>query len=800
MGSSKKHKEKDKDKEHKKKRKHRSRSRSKERKRHRHDRDREYSDRERYRRDDGFHENEDYYPRELDEVDSKSSFRESYTDAPETAGGSSGDVSLSIEETNRIRAKLGLKPLEVGNEKKQQHTDDGYLITQEGDVHKPALSITKKKETEKLSERIQKMKDKRKIKDKLGTIKTLGESDEEDDALAWVKKSRQKQKEKELAEKRAKQLMELDEAFGLEDIVKEEFKGNQKEYTSKDLKGLKVEHSVDRFKDGQAIILTLQDKGVLDEEEGDTLINVNIVDDEKAEKNVELKKKKPDYNPYDAGDVDEYGMFKEKNVLEKYDEEIAGAKKEKFQLGSGGKFNTDPEKQMDEIRRQLREQSESLGGVSLNPINEYLTPQELAEAAKFKKVKKKVRKIRKKEALKADDLLPLPNQDLDDTDYGPRKKSRGYIKKEEEEYPDQASHENNGYGQTAPIVIDYAHGHTAVTVKEQPMDVDQPDEEEDLIGPDEDLSKVVIEEDEAEKELHSALSKARKLKQKKEGSSVSKVAEQVLSKVKAEPEEALQDGNIILNATSEFCRTLGDIPTYGQSGNREEDQEELVDFEKELEDRKKQEEDEQVTGWNAVEIDETPVNITGEEQAVLDDEPVVSSGVGAALELAKKKGYIEDEEKKLAGARRSKAKEELEVQNYSIEDKRYDDLDEKYSRKRDRYSGGGGMIQDFKEKDGYKPDVKLEYVDDSGRMLNRKEAFRQLSHRFHGKGSGKKKTEKRSKKQQEEQLMKQMSSTDTPLGTLNMLQEKQRSEKSPYIVLSGSKGFSSNSIIKPSQN
>lgn len=64
------------------------------------------------------------------------------------------------------------------------------------------------------------------------------------------------------------------------------------------------------------------------------------------------------------------------------------------------------------------------------------------------------------------------------------------------------------------------------------------------------------------------------------------------------------------------------------------------------------------------------------------------------------------------------------------------------------------MIQDFKEKDGYKPDVKLEYVDDSGRMLNQKEAFRQLSHRFHGKGSGKKKTEKRSKKQQEEQVTK----------------------------------------------
>lgn len=83
----------------------------------------------------------------------------------------------------------------------------------------------------------------------------------------------------------------------------------------------------------------------------------------------------------------------------------------------------------------------------------------------------------------------------------------------------------------------------------------------------------------------------------------------------------------------------------------------------------------------------------------------------------------------------------------------FSDLDEKYNRKRDRYSGGGGMIQDFKEKDSYKPEVKLEYVDDSGHMLNRKEAFRQLSHRFHGKGSGKKKTEKRSKKQQEEQVI-----------------------------------------------
>lgn len=40
--------------------------------------------------------------------------------------------------------------------------------------------------------------------------------------------------------------------------------------------------------------------------------------------------------------------------------------------------------------------------------------------------------------------------------------------------------------------------------------------------------------------------------------------------------------------------------------------------------------------------------------------------------------------------------------------------------------------------------------------------------------------------------MKKMSSTDTPLGTLQMLQDKQRETQSPYIVLSGLKRDSTN--------
>ena len=41
-------------------------------------------------------------------------------------------------------------------------------------------------------------------------------------------------------------------------------------------------------------------------------------------------------------------------------------------------------------------------------------------------------------------------------------------------------------------------------------------------------------------------------------------------------DEEGQDSNIILHSTSEFCRTLGEIPTYGQSGNRQEDIDELM--------------------------------------------------------------------------------------------------------------------------------------------------------------------------------------------------------------------------------
>jgi U4/U6.U5 tri-snRNP-associated protein 1 len=103
----------------------------------------------------------------------------------------------------------------------------------------------------------------------------------------------------------------MDAEFGLEELVKEELKKEKNQaYTTKDLKNLTVEHDIvskmgitllpinlyfcclystftlllqDNFTEGRQVILTLKDKGVLDEED-DSLVNVNLLDEERYKK------------------------------------------------------------------------------------------------------------------------------------------------------------------------------------------------------------------------------------------------------------------------------------------------------------------------------------------------------------------------------------------------------------------------------------------------------------------------------------------------------------------------------------
>lgn len=205
-----------------------------------------------------------------------------------------------------MRAKLGLKPLDISS--KEIKTDDSKsdLHKIKDDLgefyHKPAVSLAEKAQQEKLRTKLSERKEKRKLENKLTKIKTLGESEEDDDVNNWVERNRKIQLEKQQAAKRvgtyknfsfcklyfiyfkAKMLEELDAEFGVGEIIETETKLKRaKIYNERQLKGLRVEHNLENFEEGKNVILTLKDVDIL-EEKDDVLVNVNMIDDERYKK------------------------------------------------------------------------------------------------------------------------------------------------------------------------------------------------------------------------------------------------------------------------------------------------------------------------------------------------------------------------------------------------------------------------------------------------------------------------------------------------------------------------------------
>lgn len=167
------------------------------------------------------------------------------------------------------------------------------------------------------------------------------------------------------------------------------------------------------------------------------------------------------------------------------------------------------------------------------------------------------------------------------------------------------------------------------------------------------------------------------------------------------------------------------------------------------------------------------------------DDVDAGRSLAATLKLAAAKGYIQREDRAGSStepptvsnpAKRVK----LESKSYTIEEKRDDS-----SRRRDHRPRGGLRLV---EEDDFVPNVNLEYTDDAGRKLTTpKEAFRDLCHKFHGKGPGKNKIDKRLRKQEMESKAKESLSTEFIPESFSRQISKQKELKSPYIVLSKGK-------------
>ncbi|KAJ2401712.1 hypothetical protein GGI23_001215 [Coemansia sp. RSA 2559] len=84
----------------------------------------------------------------------------------------------------------------------------------------------------------------------------------------------------------------------------------------------------------------------------------------------------------------------------------------------------------------------------------------------------------------------------------------------------------------------------------------------------------------------------------------------------------------------------------------------------------------------------------------------------------------------------------------------------------------------------YKPDVKLEYYDDTGRKLTTKEAYKQLSHAFHGHYSGKNKIDRVMRKREKERKQMEMATSSTAHERGAALENIHRKHGTAGIVMS----------------
>lgn len=621
--------------------------------------------------------------------------------------------------------------------------------------------------------------------------KGLGEaSDEEDDsALNWIKKSRKR--ERDLAARRAKELEELDDSF--------------QSYDATHLKGLKVSHSMAEFEEGGETILTIKDRNILEEDDDDVdeLTNVNIEDRERLKKKLDLKKQKPGYNPYDD---DQFNGSK-RSILPQYEDEDAESG---FVIGKSGTIKPVVEA-VDEktVSQKLKEQT--LSYEKMQEIKDYYTQEEVN--ATFKKPKnKKKKKTRRK------------NKDEDDIDF-------------------------------ASTIESNSTAAAASTTRSREIDPDAN----------------FVDDDDLQEALARARRVANKEKNKLlKKMTPEEIAKQIKEEEAAKMDEDEQEGGLILSEATEFVNSLGNnIPTFtprepAVNTTKTEHVPVKVEVKQEpaedtiMEDAGTEEEDSKDITMKSEdeELKKEELHVKKEEvEEPIVEEPLVSSGLAATLSLLNQKGNLHKflflrryincfVFAQITGVIAKPTEEQLKRDRIAAEQIRWQNeqrkkehrraLEEKREkerrrgndrgRDRDRNSERAREAEREREREkeredaqrmreyelamqNYKPEVNLEYTDDTGRVMKTAEAFRYMSHKFHGKTSGKTKTEKRMQKIEEERKLNMMSSTDTPHNLASALLERQQRTGAAHVVLSvGKRGVvpptapsSSSNSSKPSK-
>jgi U4/U6.U5 tri-snRNP-associated protein 1 len=649
--------------------------------------------------------------------------------------------SISLEETNRIRISLGLKPLQPLSDADPEAAgaDGDSAPTAADDEERKAVDNlralraeqAKAKEEETLRNRLRKAKDRKTLNEQL-VGRTLADVEEDgpQDLKAWIKRS--KKQERELAAKRAAELEQQDKEFQSEYTSgTKQTRRSGADYGPADLEGLKVGHDIDDIQVGEGTILTLKDRGILDgdDDEGDELISTALVEKERLQENLNNKARKPRYDPY----ADEYDESREKKILRQYDEE----EQKTFTLSKDLKHKSASSQSASKNFASISFDYERKACKHISLANVAAGPREIASdyddpsAIKIKKhKKKKERKTVRATALLGDDEPLVP--------------------------------------QVEDAVVEEQQLPTLTASKRKAV-------EDTGFRDDEELQELLA------RRRHEALKKRKILRPQD-------IVRDIRQSMEEDSGEAAQVGGLVIDDTSEFVRGIEMPQAQPRTGSPTElDQRMEVDEEPE---------DEQPA--IEMEVDDVPPpqdpSQASETGILGEDDEIIPDSLAATLAALKRSGELESdttsaftttdltrrEEILSRQARRavSTAEEARRRREAETNDSRYARLSQ---REREAHREQENLRRERREAearnlefaDGFKFNVELSYLDEFGHEMTKKDAFKRLSHTFHGKAFG---TMKRGKYLQKT-LDKEKATGPSVMGDLNKVDEQRERQK-----------------------
>jgi len=597
------------------------------------------------------------------------------------------DDDISLDDTNKLRISLGLKPIPKESSSTPQTDRSQSAETYQNEIRQ-------KEKDEKIRQKLEDAKSKSAKRRKVNVAKSLLDEEDEGESSDWLSKI----KKPSAPSKRAK-------------VVKK-MKPTEDPNDDGGISGVRVGHSINDINNLQQenVILTLKDRSILEDE--DELESDLLVKQQKLEKQMAEKLRTNKYKKYDGIEGEE------KTLLERYDEEMNGEKGESFIL-NGEAIKVDKPKEIVPAEKNGKKRME----FSLDDEDEDGDGDEIIENSDYAKAKPiKMKKLKKKS--------------------------------------------NNG------------------RKKEEPRD-----EDGDLVS----LQTVELKDQDSslqdDFELQSALALKRLKNQKKRRHyKPEDIAKEIDEDRENEMKLDDESQGIVIDENTEFLSNIK---------RNDEPVEDKVDVENEI--------GEKVSDESFVQPSvETPVGITDKDEPMVEASDEVSEppqkageiedeeetnvnfngGIGSLLGFLKSKNIVKEKTPEQIESER-KAKElkkklDLEKLKTEIEKRIYEenlreDSSFKKLSKTEKEEILESELEQFKDlqnseeiaaklKD-YKPEVKLRYIDEYGREMNTKEAYKHLSHQFHGKGPSKSKISKKLKKVEEER--KQQYKENSLLGGLS---------------------------------